>query len=437
MSLTRGQIRSRLYKKIPGLGWTRTATTIASGGQTVVDAVAFQDSNASEGNLVGCYIYRPLATAANQFRIANVVSTNSLTFGGLAYSGDAAVLDYEIVGMIHPDLLNEAIRVGLRKVYFECYTPLNTLWANRATYDADFNSSSASSPYDWTSAASGSTITKSATTLTNDRGDYSLVVTNAGYTQGSSAFVEPGDTVVHGCSMRVTSSSFTGTYSLRNITGSTALETVTTTSLAFQHVLRITQIPSGCYEIAQRFQVAGSGTPVAHFDYSFGHKSGRESGQVPMPSWLTQKARLIDFGPAKYGRATANNQYNASSRRWLGQDRVVDYELYPFTEEAQKYVLQVNANGGLEERDYWIHGWRQESDIVDLTDETSSTNAREDIVMAAATYEVCDRLYMATKEPTFLKMQADAKLELDAQLRSERPAVGKQEIQFYAPGSRI
>ncbi len=427
MSLTRAQRRAILYKLGLQLGFARTATTIS--GQTVTDSNVFTDTGAGEGDYTGCYIYIPLEVAANQIRKATVVSGSGLLQGGDAYAAVAS-LAYEVVGM-HPDELNECLRRSLRRVYFETYAPLFP-WV-----DGDFAAAAANvnPPYDWTALASGTTPTKDATPVYNQAGYQSLVLTGAGYVKTSSLYVQPGDTLVHGASSLVTATSATATYSLLDVSHGTVLISSPHSSLAFQHFLHSVTIPAGCFEVKAQLQVAGTGTPVAVWDYTFGHLMGRETGQVQLPSWLNEKWRLLDFGPAEYGRSTGSNLYNGSSRRWDAFRAEIDYDLMPLTEEAAKYTLQINRPEGLSFYDYWVHGLRPYSDIAADT-EAGTTNAPEDLVTAGDLFEVAQALYVKTEDPKWMSLMQRAQLDLDAQRGSRRQSAPRRQRQIYVIGGR-
>lgn len=326
MALTRSQIRARLFKRGFGLGFARTATAIASGAKTVTDAVAFQNAAAGEGDYRGMYIYRPLAAAANQIREASVVSGTSLTHEGLAYSGDASVLDYEIIGLLHPDELNECIRLALRMVYFETYAPM-TPWTDGAF------GGTISSPYDWAANATGTTPTYTSTQANNFRGYNSLLLTGAGYVYTSALDVSPGDILIHGAAAKASGGEYVTTYTLVDADDLTALETVSFTSRNLLHFIRKTEIPTGTYRVKAKLQTATNSI----FDYTFGHLYGLEGIQNEVPSWMTEQWRLLGFGPAEYGRAVADRLYNARSQHIGAWKRPGDFELYPLTEEANPY----------------------------------------------------------------------------------------------------
>ncbi len=427
MSLTRPQIRLKLYLRGWGLGFARTGTAIVAQG--ITDAVAFQDSGDAEGNKVGTFIYRPLAAAADQTRAGNVIVIDTLTHTGKAYSDPAGpIKGYEVTGM-HPDEFNDCIRRAQRRIYAETWSP-QSVWT-----DGDLSGTIAS-PYDWVANATGTTATKSPTTGNGKVGYNSLVLTGAGSVQTSIFSVQPGDRFVHGAANRASASGTSALYSLLDIThGSVIGAAWSNLGLGFQHFYRTDTIPAGCYAIAAKLETVGAG--VTYWDYTVSHLAGREGGQIDtVPSWLTDKARLLGFGPAKYGRTVALNQYNASARRFLDWNDPLDFELFPRPEESTPYLLQVNRESGLEERDFWYHGLRPYSDITDLTDETSTTNAPEDLLMAAVTCEVAKTRMTQTKDPSWKVRYDAAELELSAQRWSRRVSAPRFDPEVHVVGGR-
>ena|SRR3990167_2317213 len=440
MSLTRAQTRAILYDLGWGLGFASTATTIATGTKTIVDAVRFENAAAGEGNYRGRYMYRPAAAAANRIREAVNVSGTGLVHEGTAYSGDGSVLDYEIVGMMHPDELNRAIREALRKVYYKAIVPVNLPPASGSS-DDDFAASSASTPYDWTAAgiALNTTVTKSATAADNRRGAYSLICTNSaanGRTRSAIINVTPGDVLIHGAGVRATTGS--AIYRLLNVTNSNSEigTAITITSQVSQHFIRQDTIPAGCYQV--RRQLEGSGaSDVTIWDYLFSHLQGIESRQLIVPSWLSDNWRLSAFGPARYGRSVASNQYNASSQMFTSWPESSDWDLYPLEEDATPSMLEIKRPEGLGFEDYWYHGLRPFSDVVDLDDETDPTNAPQDLFMASVKVEVAKVLLSRSRDPFWEGIIADNMRSLAVQRQSRPKVQPKRIFQFMDIGRGI
>jgi hypothetical protein len=191
------------------------------------------------------------------------------------------------------------------------------------------------------------------------------------------------------------------------------------------HFIRQDTIPSGCYQV--RRQLEGSGaSDVTVWDYLFSHLLGVESRQLIVPSWLSEQWRLLDFGPAAYGNSQtlttgAGLLFNAASQQFQAWQRDSDYNLYPLTEEANPYFIQIDRPFGLGYEDYWYHGLRQFSDIVALDDETDATNAPEDLIMAAVKYKLGEMLFQSNQDPKWsMLMQGAAQV-----LAVQRQARGK------------
>ncbi len=427
MSLTRPQIRLKLYKRGWGLGYARTATAIAAQG--IQDNVAFTDTNDAEGNKRGTFIYRPAAATADQIRAAGDITGATLAHAGYAYSDPAGPLkDYEIVGIMHPDELNDAIRRAQRRVYFETWAPA-TVWT-----DGSFDGTILL-PYDWAANATGTVATKSATAASGNAGYNSLVLTGAGSVHTSSFYPQPADRFVHGASNKSSALTTSAKYSLLDVTHGTVIgDTWSNAGLGFQHFYRTDSIPAGCYEIQAKLETVGTGATT--WDYTISHLSGRESGQIGVPTWLTDVARLLGFGPADYGRTVALHQYNASARRVLDWYQPLDFEPLIRPEETTPSLLQINRPSGMEERDFWFHGYRPYFDICDLTDETTATNAPEDLLMAAVSLEVAKTAMGKVADPKWQGIYQAAALEFSAQMQSRPPAPPRFDPDVVIPGGR-
>lgn len=427
MGLTRAQLRQKLYLRGWGLGFARTATAIPTAQKIITDAVAFTNAAAGDGDYKGFWMYRPGAATANQIREASATNdSGSLSHEGVAYSGDTTVLDYELIGLLHPDELNDSIRRANRLVYFETFVPFS-LWT-----DGDF-AGTISSPYDWAANATGTTPTKTATQANNFRGFNSLLLTGAGSVLTDVAYVTPGDVLCHGGAAMGSDGNYLTTYSLLDVDNSNAvLETLNFTSRHFQHFSRRTTIPSGCYRVKAKLETATNSI----FDYLFSHIEGIEGRQLQVPSWGSEKWRILGVGPADYGRQVGTRIYNARSQHITQWYEPKDWQLHPFTEEANPYHIQVNRRDGLGDEDYWLHGLRPFSDVSDLTDETTQTEAPEDLIIAACEYVIAETLYRRTEDQKWAVMKQEAGLALAAQRMARPVSEPEHERTVYVPGGR-
>ena len=434
MTLTRAQIRSKLYNSIPGLGFASTADSVAADG--IVDSFRFQDSNQGSGQYEGRNIYVPSLSGDDRVKLAGAISGNDKLLHTSNSYVDQSWTAYEVTGPLSPDELNDCIRRALRRIYFEDWTTLYGFT------DGDFSAADAS---DWTPNDSGTTSSKSATAANNDYGFRALLTTAAGYTRTSEWAVNPGDVIVWGAISRVTASTATATLRLWDATNSVLINTVNDrehSSQAPQRLLRVDTIPAGVYSVRGQLAVSGSGTPVAVWDTLFGpiHTDTR---RFALPSWLNEPFKIISFGPGDYGtsRELATGRVNARALRRDGWRRPSDYEIDPLQEAPSARWLQINRPGPLPETDFWIHGLRQYSDIVDLDDETDATNAPEDLILPAAKVELGAFMMVRTRGTgAFEKWQLLHALNLpvlEAQRLARAPSIQPQEPEApVIPGGR-
>ncbi len=424
MSKTRAAQRALVYAggRIPYMGFARTADSIATDG--IRDAAQFQDGRAGAGDYVGAWHYRPGQADPNRVKHGSIIVGDKWTHEQQAYTDALTDLAYEAVGYIHPDTLNECIRLAQRFIYFEDWMPI-TPWT-----DGDFVSSSVTTPFDWTAGAVGTTVTKDSTAARSPSGKRSLLLTNSGYTVSSSLYVTPGDRVVHG----VDYSAEVGyaAYSLIDVTHNTVLFTDSHQARAFRHVITTTTIPDGCYEV--KIQPQTTGTAV--FDTTFGHLS--HARELKVPSSVNEAWRLISFGPAEYSRSIGGSYaFSADSRLRESWKRPFDYDLNPVAEEANPYRLQIYRDEGLQEKDYWIYALRPYSDIDEVLDESGSSDAPEDLLLASIYYQVSNVLKQAyPQDPRWQALYMDSKAELDAQRRARSVAVPRKQGETYIPGGR-
>lgn len=412
MGLARPDLRARVYAASSIYGFARTADAIHRDG--IFDPTMFLD-NSSGFTGDGVYQYRPTLTGANRVKMGLAVEGGIWVHAQGPYTDALSALDYEAVGLMHPDDFNDCIRRAPRHVYLQYYWPLG--WHT----DNDFADSAVTTWTDWqVNTVCTKNTTGGVSTQAGQTGPRNLVLTNSGsngYTSSSSLYVQPGDQLFHGAIGRVTSG-YTGSYVLYDITNATALETVTFTASSFQRIAMTTTIPDGCYEVVARPGGVESGA-VTEWDCLFGHLLGRESGEVLMPSWLTEDFQLLSFGPAEYGRQVDDKIWNATSRRIEAYYEHQDWEALTLNAAATPMTIQVNRRDGLEAFDYWILAQRPYSDFESLEDETGETTAPEDLIMAAVWFEYFSTLHEANKDASgnseWLSGRDEKKQILDAQ----------------------
>jgi len=434
MTLTRRQTRLKVYNSGQNLGLARNADSVEADG--IVDSF-FDDDAAGEGRNKGSVIYRPnfSDTSDNQIRIASIVEANKLTHEGAAYDDALSDLYYELVGGLDPHELNECIRLALRRVYFETYIPV-TPWL-----DGDFSSLLVSSdPYDWTAVDINTAATKVSTgavwTQLGQTGARNLLLTNSGangYVPTSNLYVNPGDRLLAGAIGRC-NGAYTMSVSLYDVTQSAALWTITSTSRAFVRMMRDYTIPDGCYEVELRIGGVDAAA-VTEWDCLPGHLIGKEGTQVVVPSSVSEQWRFLGMGPAQYGREVESYVHNASSRSFTLWRRREDFELYPLLEEANPYTAHIlRDEGAPSNSELWLHVLRPYSDIEDMdADETGTTNAPEDLFMAAVFYEVYDAMWRkyGDNDDNWRQKRDEQKYKLDTQRQARPVSRPKTEQQYY------
>lgn len=428
MALTRAQIRAKLYNRVDGLGFASTADNVTA--TTIVDTFQLQDDEASAGDKIGTFIYRPGRTGDDRVKPASTLdpATGTLEHGSNNYS-NTADLAWESVGLMTPDELNDCIRRAMRRVYALLWVAVSP-WT-----DGDFAASDASAFTD-----SGTTSSKDTTTANYHlNGPRSLVQTGAGTTRTSVFGVTPGDIFFHGGLNRVTASTYTVSYKLYDETNGALILSdadVEHSSLAWQMVYRRDVIPAGCYAVRAQLQVAGSGTPVAVWDTLFGHLVGEEQRRFRAPSWLDESWKLLDFGPAEYGRLIEAGRYNAASQKRHAWHRPSEFDIDPLTEDAAPRWLQINREEGLPEQDLWIYGKRQLSDYAEMDDETDSTDGPEDLIIAACLAEIGETCWYRYGETRWQIMWRENEARLLSQKAAQTKAVPPREVESYTPGGR-
>lgn len=394
MALTRPQIRGLAYLRIEGLGGKRTAVTIDADG--IIDPTSFQRSLSGIVDFKDAVIYRPNVEVAEQIRQAGLIDANKLKQTGAAYT-DLNDLEYELLYLIHPYVINECIRGTAHVLYGEVSVPL-TMWDDGDVSRADilgWNSGTVAAP-------TKSTAYKS---ISNQR---SLVVPTSGgnlYAQSDDVLVEPGDSIFHAAIGSLEpASSGTAYYALWDRINNRAIYEAEFSSYRDQIIRRQDTIPAGCTKIAVRAGATSNGVTTVWKGFP-SHQIG--AGTTGVQPWIKELKNFLGFHAASYGRSTGTDRFNFTDRiieEWPN----VDYRVMPFVPASEFYSLQINRPGGLQARDYWIHGYRRMSDIQEeIDDEAASTDIDEEMLMTAVEYLICKRLGSDYAEQM---MQAEALL---------------------------
>ena len=438
ITVDRGDVRGKMYSsdKIPGLCFARTADSIATDG--IVDSAAFEDAGAGEGDYASAWQYRPGQADPNRVKRGSYIDGDKWVTEAPAYTDGRTDLSYEAVGRMHPDILNECIRLGARHAYLTYWWPLG--WQ----LDNDFASSSTTTPHDWTSGAVNMTTIEKITTggvftQAGQTGPRNLKLTGNstgnGYVISSRLNVEPGDQLFHGGIARALGA-YTASYVLYDVTNAAALETVTFASRAFQRIALTTTIPSGCRQVEVRIgNVTASG--VTEWDCLFGHLIGYEMSTLLLPTWLSKRFQFLSFGPAIYpGRQTATSLWNATGRQLTMWQPGTHYQ--PLVGEADASIshLELRKAGGLTATDYWLQARRSHETIDSLDDETTTIVAEEDYLMPAVYLEAAQVLWMQTGEERWQRLREWAAGELALQHVVRVPAQPQPERGIVRIGMR-
>lgn len=414
MSLTRPQIRGKLLLRIDGLGGKREATTIESDG--IIDPTSFRRTESGDGDFQGAVMYRPNVAEVDQFREAGLVNGSKLLHTGDAYAfNQLSDRSYEIYYLLHPLIVNECIRRAPLEIYGESHVPL-TLWE-----DGDLSSPDIT-PWD-----NGTIVapTKSSSPAYKFIGNHrSLVVTTSGgnlYAESDAVGVDPGEDIFHAAIGSLDSAS-SGTlyYALWDKTNNRAIYEATFSSYRDQIIRRQDTIPSDCLKVAIRVGATANGVTTVWKGFP-SHRIGEGNSNVQ--SWLKEQMNLLGFGPCNYYDSTGDDRYAAQSRTWEQWERGADYRLFPFVPASNYYSLQIDRPGGLDARDYWIHGWRRMADIEEeLDDEAAASNIDEDWLITAAEALICEQL-----GPDYAVQASRAREKLSFQRISRPPSQPKRE----------
>lgn len=435
---TRPQLRALLYRMVPGLGVAGTADSIDGSG--IHDAFTLQDSNKGATKWRGSYLYRPNRTGTDRIQKAGTLSGSALQNTGAAYS-NTSDLAYEIVGLVHPDELNECIRRANQKVLFEsqlCYSQFT---------DGDMAATTAAT---WNTQDSHATSSKDTTTL--DTGFQSLKVaadssSNPHYTETPPLSVEPNSVIYTATNCKTDLPTTTLQFRLWDKTNNVEIGSPMSHSLqSWQHLHRWDVIPSNCQSIAVRLQV-NQASANAWFDCLPSHDIN--AYRIAVEGLLDEKYKLVSFGEAIYRFSSIANgqvsqgQETSRSRQWAHWVQPRDFALESFRPEGSPYHLIINkkeeltatsgshrrsSDTGLPRNDLWFHIRRPYADMGDLIDETTTTSGPEFELLEASMYElalICKDRY--PDEPRWQRwvVEKAAAAEAEKEARPVTPEVRK------------
>lgn len=411
---TRQAIRRALYNLIPKLGFNGTADSVAAG--SIVDSYAFQDTNLNATAFKGTYIYRPGLSGDDRVKKSgSLTNTNgTLAHTGTNYS-DTSDTDYEIVGILHPDELNDCIIRALRNIYFDTQVPL----CCAELTDYDMSDSAATS---WTSIGTVNTKEKVTTAITGVysgiRGLHVVVGASSSGVACTSVPVSPNEPVFGQVVLRCDTAGDTLTVTLYDVTNSTAIRSYTTTSETWVRVWFSENVPATCELVSLRVTASGSST-----DFYVDHMVilRRHDARIYAPSWLNEQHKFNKLREARYMHNVGDHVDSASSRRFMDWYQPRHYSLDPFHPEANAYAIQLNRD--LPTADMWIEAQRPYYDIETLSTESSTTTAPYKQLLAHVKRELAELVVKRYPDDAhFVQLYEEAKLEVEAETLS-RPSV--------------
>lgn len=411
-------IRQSLYNEIPGIGVAGTADSVTS--TTLVDVYAFADSTLGANHYRGFYLYRPDLTGDDRVKkvLRNDGSTGTLTIAGSNYS-DTSEVDYELVGVMHPDELDAAIRRAQRRVLFDVQVPLAGVVA-----DGDMDATNTSS---WANVGL-STREKVSTAAFVWSGFSSLhtIASGAGqYAQSDDARVFANTTFFASAVVRVVS----GTASLVVYDGTNSAEINTAVTSGEEGWARLWvygNIPTGCEKVHVR--LGSSGAAELYWNHCVLYTSDRK--QYAVPSYVDEQFKFNKLRQARYTTTISSQTQGgydaADSRTFMDWSQPQMFSLDPFHQDANPYRVSLLRQVPREE--LWIQARRPFSDTEPLTSEGSSTHAPQDMVIAYAKHEIAKLLVKRyPNNASWTALMAEAMSEVDAETTA-RPATPRQPI---------
>lgn len=424
MSNSRRTIRRELYDAVPGLGFSGTADSLV--GATLTDTFQFRDATVGANYYRGMYMYRPdLSTDDRVRKITSVATaTGVVTVTGASYA-DTAELDYEVVGVMHPDELNACIDRALRRVFYELQVPLT------AIVDGDMETSGVSN---WTASDGSITPTKETSgdlVLTGTQ-SLKLVSTSAtNYLSSNRVGVDPDEPFF--LSAVVLATTGNGKLSLWDATNTALIGEVAFTEWEHWRQVWLTgTTPSTCREIQVRLYSQSAST--THY-YNHVVFYGRNHYSYEAPSWLDEQYKLLKLREARYmsaldqptitagtGVSVGGGMNSATSKTYHDWLQPSMFSLDPLHVDVNPYTVQLLKP--IPTNELWLQGKRPFSDAGTLSADTSTTNAPLAQLLAYAKDEVarvCRKRYPHDKRWDVLQTEAVMDLAAETQARPEIP----------------
>ena len=384
---TRKAIRQELYNRVPGLGFVGVADSVASG--SITDAYALRDSTKTQGHYRNYYIYRPDLIGVADDDVVHVAKDLTPTTGALTQSGanysNTSELDYELVGLLHPDEINACIQRAQRRIYWETQVPLSELT------DGDMDDSGVTS---WTAVGTPNTRSKTTTAAKVYSGLRSLRVLNDAALEGAQSVTLRGfatDDWVY-VSAVVHADVGTAELHLYSVTGSVSIASVTSTQEGWTQLWLKVQLPANCEEIA--VQLLGT-TDTTDLYWNHVALYRMHALRILAPSWLDEPHKFLKLREARYDHVvgaaqTYGGTRDASARKFIDWVQPQMFSLDPFHRDTNPYAIQLTKPVPYNE--LWIEAKRPYSDVEALSTDSATTLAPLDMVYAYATEELAKQL---------------------------------------------
>ena len=419
---TRQAIRQELYNRIPGLAFVGEATGVT--GTTLTDAIRLQDTSLGSNHYRGYYLYRPNVDAANQVRkvISHVNSTGVVTHGGATYDDALTDVDYEMVGLIHPEEINNAITRALGRVYFE-----NQIVLPGRITDGDMDSSATTSWTDVgtpntkskvTSAGNVATGIRALRVLNDAAGEGVRSVTVRGFAQSTTVDVHAGVRCDVG----------TAVLQLYDVTNSAIIASVSSTEEAFVHLWLRYQLPVTCEEWCVRL-IGTEDTADLYWDHVAAYC--REDRVFPVATTLDSPWKLQKLREMRYTHAVSsqsNGGYDGMfSREYHDWYTPSGFVLEPFHLETNPYSIVLNRQCPCNE--LWIQMKRPWTDGETLSTDAATTLVPLEPLYAYATEEIAKVLrkrYPADNRWEVLLSEATTSIEAETMGRTDTPLAPKR-----------
>lgn len=423
---TRKDVRSELYAAVPGLGFYGTADSIGGDGLSVLDSYALRDSTLGANHYRGNYLYRSGTVGDNPVRKALILipSTGQLSHSGAPYD-DLATLDYEIIGPLHPDELNQCIVRAARKVYWDSQVVLPG-----EVVDGDMESAGTGA---WTAVnATVSKVTTAAFVYSGTQALSILSTSGAGYVECTAfdVFAPPTGSEHYYSSavLRCT----VGTASIQvwdKVNNVQIGDTVTSDQDGFVHLWVDDQMLPTVEQVAVRIVLSAT-SAQCYLDHLVFYR--KDTMRYYAPSWLQEQYQFLKLREAKYHAQTVTQAgphggwEDASSRYFDDWIQPHMFTLDPMRLDTNPFAIQLMKR--LPQNELWIQAKRPYSDIEPMDTESETTRMPLNQLIAKSKHELA--LVLRKRYPSDQRWQVlldEAMKEADAE-QTARPETPQQPI---------